>query len=223
MFDRKEYDKKYRLENKEKIKEYMKQYRKDNPEKIDKYIKQWAKNNPEKTKEHRKKYYIKNREKILEHGRQYKKENLMKRREYSKLYSMNNLDKIKEYNKRKRKTNLKYNLNHRMSTAIKLSLEGNKAGRHWEDLVGYTLKDLIERLKETMPRGHNWNDFLRGLLHIDHIIPKMVFNFNNPEDKEFKQCWSLYNLRLLPKRENLLKNRNFDNPILLGLLLKEMI
>ena len=31
--------------------------------------------------------------------------------------------------------------------------------------------------------------------HIDHIVPKNVFNFNSYNDIEFKACWSLENLR----------------------------
>ncbi len=64
---------------------------------------------------------------------------------------------------------------------------------------------------------------MNGALHIDHIIPIRAFTFNKPEDKEFKQCWSLWNLRLLTKEKNLKKNESFDNSILLGLLLKEMV
>ena len=58
-----------------------------------------------------------------------------------------------------------------MSSAIRKSLKSNKEGRHWEGLVGYTLKDLIRRLKKTVPSGYTWQDFLEGKLHVDHIIP----------------------------------------------------
>ena len=85
-------------------------------------------------------------------------------------------DYIREYYNRRRKTDLKFNLKGKMGTAICYSLRGNKANRHWEDLVGYTLKDLIKMLKKTIPNGYIWEDVFNSKLHIDHIIPISAFN-----------------------------------------------
>ncbi|MBA7592106.1 hypothetical protein ES708_34283 [subsurface metagenome] len=137
MFDRKEWMKQYRKDNK-KIKKYNKQWRKDNPG----YSEQWRENNPGYNKQ----YLIDNKERMREHVRQYQKN--------------------------RRRTNLKYNLNDKVGHAIWKALKGNKNNRHWEILVGYSLKDLIKRLKKTMPEGYNWQDYLEGRLHIDHKIPK---------------------------------------------------
>ena len=117
-----------------------------------------------------------------------------------------------QYVKERLKTDLKYNLRMKISKAINESLrygkriKSNKNGRHWEDLVGYKLKDLIIRLVSTMPKGYNWEDVKKGELHIDHIIPISAFNFTQPEHIDFKRCWALENLRLLPKKDNLIKN-----------------
>lgn len=110
------------------------------------------------------------------------------------------------------KTDLKYNLNHRMSSAIGRSIKGNKNSRHWEDLVGYTLKDLIEHLKKTLPEGYSWNDYLKGKLHIDHKIPKSMFNYTKFEHPDFKRCWALNNLQLLPAKENVTKDNKICKP-----------
>ena len=202
------------------------------------YMKEWREKYKEYTKKYSREYYIKNREKEIERSKEWIKNNPVKREEYNKLYRINNLEKekkrwkqyrsenrkdINQRKKYKRKTDLKFNLNHRINTAIGLSLKGNKNGRHWECLINYTLTDLIKRLKSTIPKDYKWKDFLQGKLHIDHILPIRLFQFNSPKDKEFLQCWSLYNLRLLSKEENLSKNDKIINPILLGLLLKEMI
>jgi len=112
----------------------------------------------------------------------------------------------------KQKTDLKYNLNRRMKSAIAISLKGNKAGRCWETLVGYTLSDLIKRLKKTIPKGYNWKDYLEGKLHIDHRIPVSVYNYSKPEHIDFRRCWALFNLRLLPARENMIKGNKLDKP-----------
>ena len=196
--------KKWRQKNKEKIKEYRqenkedaKQYYKDNEEKIKEYQKEWQQKNKENIKQQNKQYYIDNKE-------------------YHKQYHIDNTDHIKEYqkqwNRQKYKTNLKFNLNNRMSRAIRESLKGNKAGRHWESLVGYSLNDLIKHLKKTLPKNYNWNDYLDGKLHIDHIIPKSVFNFTKYTQIDFRNCWALKNLQLLPAEENLIKGAKLYKP-----------
>ena len=210
-----ERSKQYYIDNKEKRKEYKKQYYKDNKEKLNERGKQWRKNNPEKEKQ----YCIDNKEKRNKQNRQWRIGN----KKYTKQYYKDNYEKINERaNKRlklKRKEDIQYNLNCRISRAMRYSLKANKNGRHWEDLINYTLTDLKKQLDKTMLEGYCWNDLLTGKLHIDHIIPIRAFIFKNPEDNEFKQCWSLYNLRLLPAKENIIKSDNITNPILLGLLL----
>jgi len=140
-----------------------------------------------------------------------------------KQYKINCKENHKQYMNMKRKTDLKYNLNCKISRGIYKALRGNKAGRHWETIVGYTINNLIKYLRKTMPKGYCWQDYLKGKLHIDHIIPIRAFVFNKPEDEEFKQCWSLCNIRLLSIKENLIKHDSINNPILLGLLLKELV
>ena len=102
---------------------------------------------------------------------------------------------------------------------MKKSLKGNINGRKWESLVDYTLNALINHLKYSMPKGYVWQDYLEGRLHVDHIIPQRAFIFKTSDDQEFKECWSLYNLRLLSAKENIIKKDNITDPILLGLLI----
>jgi len=155
-----------------------------------------------------KEWSSKNREELLAHKKIYRFENRQKIRQWEVDYK----EERNKYLKNKRKIDLKFNLNDRLKTSIRTSLKGNKDGYHWEDLVGYTLNDLIKHLKKTMPKGYMWQDFLNGKLQIDHIIPKSVFNFDKPEHSDFKKCWALENLRLLPARENLIKHNKLLKP-----------
>ena len=188
--------------------EYHKQYYKDNKERIDEQNRMWAKNNPER------------------HNKQteeWKKNNLEKVRISGLKWYRNNLDRVREYQNNKRRTDLKYNINHKMRTAIGMTLRGGKAGRRWEKLVGYTSNDLIRRLKQTLPMGHTWQDFLEGKLHIDHIIPKSVFNYTKSEHIDFKSCWALKNLQLLPAKENLIKRNYLSSPFQPALKLEAVV
>ena len=99
-----------------------------------------------------------------------------------------------------------------MSRVIRRSLKGNKSGRQWESLVGYTLKDLIKHLKKSMPQGYDWNDYIKGALEVDHKIPISVFNYTKPEHQDFKRCWALSNLQLLLKEKNRTKKAKLYKP-----------
>ena len=178
--------------NKEKQKVYMKKWQMDNYDKVISYNKKWQKNNPNKVKAYCKKYYNTNSEKILI---------------YNKKYQQDHKTEVNEYLRNKYKTDLKFNLNDKISRAIRLSLKGNKAGRHWESIVGYSFNDLKEHLEKTLPRGYTWQQ-----CHIDHIIPISVFNYTSPEHIDFKRCWALSNLRLLPAKENIIKKDTIYKP-----------
>ncbi|MBA7590401.1 hypothetical protein ES708_32519 [subsurface metagenome] len=197
MLNKKEYDKKRYQKNKEKILEHDRQYRKDNPE----IKKEW---------------YIKNREKILEQKKKYHQENREHHKEYNKQWRINNKKRVREnfkqYERIRRGGDPKYSIGKDMSTVIRRSLKGNKNGHHWETLVGYTCNDLIKHLRRTIPKDYNWNDYIKGILELDHIIPISVFNFKKPEDYDFKRCWALTNLRLLPKSENRIKRNKLERP-----------
>jgi len=176
--------------------------------------KEWNINNREKTREYDKRWRMNNLEKVKEYQRQYRINNPEKVKESARQWCINNVEHKREWEKQKYNTDLKYNLNTKIRKAIWQSLKNNKNGRQWEDIVGYSCIELIKRLKKTMPKGFIWKDFLYGELHIDHIIPKVAFDL-----KEIKDCWSLYNLQLLPTKDNLSKKDNITNPILLGLLI----
>lgn len=171
------------------------------------------------TKEYMKQYYIdhkeyfkKYRQEHKKYNKEYEEENKEHRKELHKIWIQKHKNYLNLQQIERIKTDLKYNLNRRMSSAIRISIKGNKNGRHWEDLVGYKLIDLIEHLKSTIPEGYYWNDFLQSKLHIDHIIPISVCNFTQPGHIDFKRCWALKNLRLLPARENFIKNNLLIKP-----------
>lgn len=160
-------------------------YCRNNPNKI----KEWRKKNPEYDKTYRKD----NRENRAKYNRQWRKDNPKK----AKL--IRNRAKIKFYSITKNRLSM------RISRAIYLLLKGNKNGRHWESIVGYTLKNLIIHLESLFKDGMTWELFMQGKIHIDHKIPISFFEFNSYKDWEFKYCWSLDNLQPLWASENLSK------------------
>ncbi len=193
-------------------KEYMKEYCKDNSERMIKYNKQWRIDNREKKLKQNGRYYQRYKDRMIKEAKEYylkNHENMLKK---AKEYLQNNKEKILKYRRGKYKMDLKFNINQKIRRDIYRSLKSNKAGRHWETLVNYSLKDLIKRLKQTMPKGYAWQDYLDGKLQIDHKIPISAFNYTKPENPDFKRCWALKNLQLLPARENLIKSNHLEKP-----------
>lgn len=74
----------------------------------------------------------------------------------------------------------------------------------FEKAVGYTIKDLSSHLERQFARGMDWPAFMRGEIHIDHIVPKS--SFDGTDDEELRACWALTNLRPLWASENLAKS-----------------
>lgn len=112
-------------------------------------------------------------------------------------------------------------LNMRMSAAVNDALgrgSGIKGRRHWESLVGYTVAQLKAHLEKQFKQGMFWNN--RGIIwEIDHKIPISAFNFETPEDVDFRNCWALRNLQPLAKMENKKKSNAIDRPFQPSLLI----
>jgi len=101
----------------------------------------------------------------------------------------------------------------RIAASMRKAIRQEKGGRRWESLVEYSMTDLIDRLKSTIPQGYSWEkDFIagKGVLHIDHVKPMSSFSFGTAEDEEFKRCFALNNLQLLPAIENMKKSAKLN-------------
>lgn len=185
-------------------KEY-KEYYKEYSIKYNKTDKQKEYRNTDKNKEYQRKYQ-----------KEYRKTHKEDSREYYKEYTKTDKQKKKRNKrlKKKRDTDPKFRLDGIMATTISTALRGKKAGRKWEELVGYSVEDLMIHLESKFEPWMNWDNY--GVYeegkfkwHIDHIKPKSLFNYTYPEDKEFKECWALKNLQPLEAIENIKKGNKY--------------
>lgn len=97
-----------------------------------------------------------------------------------------------------------YRLNGRMRVSIRKALNGEKSGRRWESILGYTLEQLKAHFEKQLPKKMTVEKAMREGWHIDHIVPKSLYNL--ADEQELKAAWCMSNLRLIPARENLSKN-----------------
>ena len=141
-------------------KEYNKNYRDLNKEEIKTYKKKWYQENKEKIKNKSKTYYEKNKDYILEKRKKLIREN-----------SGEDMNSILKKN-------------------VTRNIENGLMNGYWEDetenLLGYSLEDLVRHIKTFDFEYYN------GRMHLHHIIPIRVYNFYNKKD--IKKCWSLKNL-----------------------------
>ena len=223
--ERLEAERKYHAKNPEKIQEKNRRWQKANPEKQAENHRQWRQANPEKKAEGARKWRKANPEKTQKSSRNWRQKNPEKANAIGYAWRANNLERARkndsEWVKKKYKTNSKFKLKCRMSRAIARTLKNGKDDKSWLNLVPYTLDDLIKRLKKTLPEGYTWNDYLKkNVLHLDHVIPISVHNFESYENIDFKRCWALKNLQLLPAKENLIKGTKLTKHFQPSLLLE---
>jgi hypothetical protein len=179
--------------------EYNLEYRKEHLEASRRSSSKWRKNNPEK-----------NRESQRKSDRKRYKKNPEKRLEINRKWRKNNPEKVRKYNRErenlKRETDPLHRLNGSISSQIYQSLKQDKSGRHWEDLVGYTLDDLKNKLESLFEEGMCWENY--GTWHIDHCIPLSWF-----DEEHIMDAWSLWNLQPLWGKENISKHNKYKSTI----------
>jgi len=185
----------------------MKLYQKENLSKIHIKQKEWRIKNEEQLRLKNKLHYQLNREKRLAQNKLYQSKNKEKYRIYVQRYRLSHPEKIKEIAQRRCK-NREYKISSSVGKRIWKDLHGNKKGRHWEELVNYTLEDLKQHLEFQFKKNMTWDNY--GKWHIDHIIPVSFFQFNDVSDVEFKMCWRLDNLQPLWRCENMKKGNRIE-------------
>jgi len=113
------------------------------------------------------------------------------------------------------KNDPKFKLNKIFTTNFRDVVKGSSK----KIFLDYTMKELKEHLEslfESWMTWENWgrynpktwddNDTSTWTWQIDHIIPKSKFNYTSVNDKDFKKCWALSNLRPYSAKLNIKEN-----------------
>ncbi|WP_164903166.1 hypothetical protein [Rhizobium leguminosarum] len=116
----------------------------------------------------------------------------------------------RQYEGRRRREDPAFRIKQSISRAISSSLKSGKGGRRSFDILGYSRVELMESLERKFLPGMSWENY--GEWHIDHIIPLAAHNITSVDDIDFRQAWSLGNLRPLWAIDNMKKGAKLSKP-----------
>lgn len=151
--------------------------------------------------------YIANKEKVLAINKRWKNTHPEKMKEQAKKDA------------KKRRSTVKGRISQNISSHISHILNGEKRSRKWEFLLGFTVDQLKTHLEKQFTTEMSWDNY-GSYWHIDHKIPKSVFNYEKAEDIDFKRCWALKNLQPLEATINIKKQDKLYKPFQPALLLE---
>lgn len=177
--------------------------------------KKWAANNRERVNESKRKWKLNNLDIVRASNKKYRAENKEQRLKYNREWRAMNIEKAREKSRRasaKRLNTPKGKLSSNVSREIRSSINGKaKGNRHWESLVDFTVAQLKVHLEKLFKPGMTWENY-GTTWHIDHKIPIAAFNFERPDDIDFRLCWSLKNLQPLEASKNKSKGAKIESP-----------
>jgi hypothetical protein len=79
--------------------------------------------------------------------------------------------------------------------------------------LDFSIPQLKAHLEARFLPGMSWDNYGRksGIRcwHIDHVTPDSWFDYSSPQDRSFKECWSLDNLQPKWEDENLKKSNKY--------------
>jgi hypothetical protein len=179
------YQKIYYQNNKEKIYKVTNKWRKDNKEKARESYNKFAFNNPNKIKEYTKRTYEKHKEKRNQQIKEYRIKNQGKVAERNKKWRENNQERIKtrrnERNKERRQTDELYRLTTNITNRMRSYLKNYEKSDRTIKYIGCSPIELRKHLEKQFTEGMSWENYGKYGWHIDHKIPLFAGKGNKEE------------------------------------------
>jgi len=190
-FNKKEYQKEWRLKNKE----YYKEWFLKNKEHKKEYDKEYYLKNIEHKTEYYKEYYLKN----IEHIKEYR----LKNKEYLKEWFLKNKQHTRDYERNKYRTDINFRLAHLCRNRILKALKGIGKSASTMKLIGCTIDELRSHLESLFEPWMTWEN--HGLWDIEHKKAMSNFDFRCPVQQHACCHWS--NLQPMEHVANMKKGR----------------
>ena len=194
--------KKYRDNNKDKIKLKEKIYREKNKQKLFLRSKKYRDNNVEKLKSRRQE--TKEQRKIL--WKNWSEKN----KEYRKEYKATRRDISNKQEQDRRQVDINFNLKQLLRGRLYKAVKAQNTNKSNSviSLVGCSIEDLKKHIEKQFTVGMSWENYGVKGWHMDHIIPCSYFDLSDPEQQ--KQCFHYANIQPLWASDNLKKSNKLD-------------
>jgi hypothetical protein len=154
-------------------------------------------NNREKCKLATKKWSQNHRKQLLQYAQRYYQENKTQYQQQHKQYYQENKDKLYQYRRNRIKTNpalkLRINLARRILSVIKN--QSTKKSCRTIQLLGCSKEQFKDYFQSKFTIGMTWDAFMRGEIHIDHVIPCVAFDLTKKEEQ--LKCFNYKNTQPL--------------------------
>lgn len=213
--------KKWRDNNKEKIKKNNLNYQINNQEKIKEYRKNYYDENKEKILIYLKLFSLENKEKISEWNKNWNLNNKDFIQEYNKIWRNNNKQKIKEYNSKPeiiQKNNKRANYRYHNDEIFKITMilrtrfyQAIKEGIKYVsvlNLLGCSIEEARLHLENKFTPEMSWSNH-GSVWEIDHILPCSSFDLTKEEEQ--RKCFHYSNLQPLFKTTEIAKSFGYKN------------
>lgn len=199
------YYKKWRDDNKDKMKDYSAQYQKANKEQLKTKKLEYIKQNKELVDARKKAWYERNKERIIKKKKERYDNDPERFRNESNQYSKNNRLLINKKHKERYSNDPEFNIKVKLRRRIQSALKKQRISKSdiTINLLGCSYKEYQKYIESKFVDGMTWEKVLNGEIHIDHIMPCASFNLMDPEQQ--KKCFHYTNLQPLWAEDNLRK------------------
>jgi len=144
-------------------------------------------------------------------GDNWAKNNPEKQRARVRRWRAENFEKSQEINRqtqRRRRSTPWGKINNRMWTIVHSAMKAkkNRIGKY-NIALGYEWKEFRQHMEKHFTEGMSWDNW--GEWEMDHIKPLCLFHYTSLIDPLFKEAWSLDNIQVLWKADNVKKNTKY--------------
>lgn len=195
--------KKINIERKEKDKQYYQ----DNRDKIISQNKQNYLNNKKERLEYSSLYYENNKEKLKEYNKKWKNLNPNKVKKYKKKFKIKNPDYHNQYQKQKYKE-IEYKIKSNIRSRIYNALIDESKNNSTIELLGCDIKSYKQYIESMFVEGMSWDNH-GDVWEIDHIKPCTSFDLTKESNQ--LECFNYINTRPLFKTTEIAKYLGYDD------------
>ena len=166
--------------------------------------KKWRELHPDEVKQHTKDYYYANKEIRNKQRIQAKRDNIEHEREVARLRWPKNPEKNREnrlkfvashpnwqrdYNRERYHTDIDYKLRVNFRNRMRYAMRGIRKTKSSLELLGCTVDEYRQHIESLFTDGMNWDEVFKGHIHIDHKIPLIAFDLNDPNQQSIAFNW----------------------------------